>query len=62
MRRYLSMFLSDSREFEPEVGECVGEGEMCKRVKIEIESGDLSQTDCLSAAHEKLNLSSSSVS
>ncbi|XP_063411187.1 cell migration-inducing and hyaluronan-binding protein-like [Mytilus trossulus] len=58
---YLSMFLSDSREFEAgEVGECVGEGEMCRRVMVKIESGDLTQTDCLSAAHEKFNLSSSS--
>ncbi|CAC5421883.1 TEME2 [Mytilus coruscus] len=49
---YLVMFLSDSREFEPgEVGECVGEGEMCRRVMIKIESGDLTQTGCLSAAH-----------
>ncbi|CAG2193248.1 unnamed protein product [Mytilus edulis] len=55
---YLSMFLSDAREFE--VGECVGEGKMCRRVMIKIESGDLTQTYCLSAAHEKFNLSSSS--
>ncbi|VDI06374.1 Hypothetical predicted protein [Mytilus galloprovincialis] len=58
---YLSMFLSDSRDFETgEVGECVGEGEMCRRAMIKIEIGDLTQTDCLSAAHEKFNLSSSS--
>ncbi|XP_052081131.1 cell migration-inducing and hyaluronan-binding protein-like [Mytilus californianus] len=58
---YLAVFLSDSRDFEPgEVGECVGEGEMCRRVMIKIENGDLTQTDCLSAAHEKFNLSSSS--
>ncbi|XP_052080396.1 cell surface hyaluronidase-like [Mytilus californianus] len=57
---YLAVFLSDVKDFEPgEVGHCVGEGEMCRRVMIRIEKGDLTQTDCLSAAHEKFNLSSS---
>ncbi|CAC5383977.1 TEME2 [Mytilus coruscus] len=57
---YLAVFLSDSRDFEPgEVGQCVGEGEVCRRVMIRMEKGDLTQTDCLSAAHEKFNISSS---
>lgn len=47
-------------DFEPgELDECVGEGEIIRRVAIRIHSGDQTETDCLSTAHEKFNLYSS---
>ncbi|CAG2193249.1 CEMIP [Mytilus edulis] len=61
LSKYLALFLADVNDFEPgEFGQCVGEGEMCKRVMIKIEKGDLTESDCLSAVHEKFNLSSDS--